>query len=265
MNLCFRIFIIGIILFGLAACKKKKQEEPKPDDHTIGLDCGMLSMVRFSPGGCKDSTSFLGQIGRMSEMWSFDNCSGPVGGPGPIAVSGWTFLYEADKIFVADPLNDRRDTLILQPGTRRILEIHHGGSQLGGISTFYQYSANGELKREFSVKGSTPESEAFYSYENGDLTMKIYNWNGNSDTTIYTYYTDQKFRESAALTQVFQEYGPAYTVRNAHLLKSYSYKGRPEILFSYETGSFGNISKVIRSENGNLVDSTIYNYICIIE
>jgi antitoxin component YwqK of YwqJK toxin-antitoxin module len=242
-------------LVAFAACNKKKDE---PDPNATGPDCKMSGYAVYSPGGCQDSVSFLGDLDKMSGLLLFKNCTG-VGGP----FDGSSFTYDGDKIYVRDSTSTDKDTLFLEHGTMRIVEIHRDEMNVGPLATRYEYSVSGELQRAISGYDGIPRDTVSYTYANGDMILEVTNFTGQPDTSRYEYYLDKNLPDNGLFTQIFQRFGNAYVVKNAHLLKSYTYsQGRGLVSFNYEIDSYGNVSKAIRIENGRTVDSTVYHYAC---
>lgn len=230
--------------------------------------CFLTSVVEHSANGCEDSIAIIGYGETLSATTSFSNCSGS-GSPGPVVVNTRRFIYLGNRLIVVDTsFTASKDTLFLEPGTLRINEIHRESPLIAElIIARYEYASDGTLRRCITFNGPTPVDTTSYSYVNGDMVMQVSSL-GGSDTLRFSYYTDKKVPENGYATQSHLAYGNAYTVRNAHLRREdLNSDGTPLTTYSYESDSYGNITKVIRTDaaNPSLSDSLTYSYVCAVE
>ena len=268
MNILSKLSIACAFILCLASCKKKDDDNNNNTHTPAGPVCGMHSMVHHY-NGCKDSTVILGSLfDKMSGFLKFSNCPGGV--PGQLTITGKTFIYDGNKVYIVDTaaMADR-DTLIVEAGSLRILEVRRSSSLAGGqIATSYEYAADGTLLRSISSFNSVPYDTALYTFSNGDMVMQVNTQMGHPDTIRYSYYTDKPVPANGYVIQNGLRYGSAFTYKNAHLLKGpIDGQGTLLIHYSYESGSYGNITRLVSTTTTGAPqsDTTTYHYVCIVE
>jgi len=268
MNILSKLFIACTAILCIASCKKKEDDANTKTPTSAGPDCRMRSFVhRYN--GCKDSTIILGSsLDRITGHLRFNNCAS--GTPGQIIISGKTFVYDGSKVYVVDTsaMADR-DTLIVDVSSQRILEVRRSHPLLTGqMATRYEYAPDGKLQRSITSYDSVPYDTALYTYSNGDIVMQVNTQMGHPDTFRYNYYTDKPVPANGYITQPGLRYGSAFIFKSTHLMKGVTdAQGMQTSLYSYETDSYGNITRVIRSDPRVTMseDTTIYRYACAVE
>lgn len=268
MTLPSKLFIVVLMLAYFASCKKK-EDDPVSPTHNTSPDCMLTSIIHNSSGGCRDSITIVGFGEKMSGTISFDNCSNG-GIPGPVVAGSRRFIYEGNRMIVIDTSAfAAKDTLILEAGSLRILEIHRKTDLIPQlIVARYEYAGNGTLQRSITFNDATPIDTTTYFYSDGDMVMQVSTLTGKPDTLRFSYYTDKKVPINGYATQSHIGFGNAYTLRNAHLRKGeLDQNGNLRTLYTYESDSHGNIARVIASDQNNpaWTDTTNYRYVCAVE
>ncbi len=174
MKAILSTLVLAAIVSGFSSCEKKKsrmQTEPAPVSDW-GPSCAIRSIVSRH-NGCIDSLFIPSFFEPIQGYQKFRNCNS--GAPGAMTVSGKQFIYERNKVYIVDTAAGAdRDTLIIDPISKRILEKRRSSPQIReAMVTRFEYTAKGVLQRSITYYDGIAADTTLYSFSAGNLVSQV--------------------------------------------------------------------------------------------